>query len=104
MGARQRGSLRYLLPHLEAHNPNLWRFEPLGKCSNEWSHLLLALPRTAQLRPPQDCRELDPVPSPPLLYDRVRPFDIAWFATVSCVDRARVDSADVRCKEYDVRR
>ena len=82
------GVVRHLLPHAEADNANLWRPEPLGISSHVRGDLLLALPRTAELRPAQDCRELGAVPAAALLHDRLRTADLPRVAAVPCSDGA----------------
>merc|ERR1712210_373069 len=71
-------------------------------CGDQRRHHLPALPGAAELRLAQDCSELDPFPPLAFLYDGIRPAHISWFPTVSRLDRARVDPADVRRQEYDV--
>ena len=78
------GLVRHLLPHPEADNANLWRPQPLGLSSHVRGDLLLALPRAAELRPAQDCRELGAVPAAALLHDRLRTADLPWVAAVPC--------------------
>ncbi len=52
------GSLvRYLLPHFEVDNSNLWRFEPFGVSRHEWCDMLLAFPWPIELRPSKDRSE-----------------------------------------------
>merc|ERR1712216_602442 len=64
-------------------------------------HLLPPLPGSAQLRPPQARRELDPLPPSPLLPHRLRPAHLAWLAAVPCPDGPRAHPADVRRQEHD---
>ncbi len=57
------GPVRYLLPHAEVDHSYLWRLESPRVCLHVWSHLLLALPWSAQLRSPQAGSQFDPLPS-----------------------------------------
>ncbi|KAL5678956.1 hypothetical protein ACJX0J_005341, partial [Zea mays] len=67
-GARQRGALRHLLPHAQAHHTQLRRPQPPHLRHHERRHLLPPLPGAAQLGPPQAGRQPDPVPAPALLH------------------------------------
>ena len=94
--AWQRSIVRYLLPHFEADHTNIRWPEPLGVCCYEWCDLLLAFPRTAELRLAQDCSEPCAIPTFALLHDWLCTIDLQWFSAVSCTDRARADPADAR--------
>merc|ERR1712118_48503 len=63
-------------------------FEPLGVCRHERCDLLHALPRTVELRSPQDCRQPHSFPSLALLHDRLLAFDIPRLPAVPCIDRS----------------
>merc|ERR1712060_936883 len=64
---------------------------------------LPSLSGSAELRPPQDCSELDPSPASALLHDRLCSADLARLPAVPRTHRPRAHAADVRCQEHDVR-
>merc|ERR1712048_685412 len=66
-------------------------------------HDVPSLPGPAELRSPQDCSELDPIPASALLHDRLCSIDFARLAAVPRTHRPRAYAADVRCQEHDVR-
>ncbi|KAJ1633912.1 hypothetical protein T492DRAFT_611411, partial [Pavlovales sp. CCMP2436] len=99
--ARQRGTLRHLLPHAQADHPHLRRPQPPGGRRHVGRHLLPALPRPAQLRPAQARRQPGPLPAPALLHDRLLAAHQPRLAAVPRAHRARAHAADVRRQEHD---
>merc|ERR1711985_18545 len=89
-------------PLAEAHDADLRGFEPSRERRHQWRDMLHSFPWAAELRPPQDICEPCSVPQAPLLHDRLCTSHVAWLAAVPRPYRARVDAADVRCKEHDV--
>jgi len=80
-----------------------WWPEPSHLCNHEWCYLLLAVPRPAELWPPEACSQLDTLPSPPFLHGWLCTTDIKGIPAVPCPHRPRADPADVGCQEHDVR-
>uniref|UniRef100_A0A804LBY6 Tubulin/FtsZ GTPase domain-containing protein n=1 Tax=Zea mays TaxID=4577 RepID=A0A804LBY6_MAIZE len=103
-GARQRGALRHLLPHAQAHHTQLRRPQPPHLRHHERRHLLPPLPGAAQLGPPQAGRQPDPVPAPALLHGGVRAAHLQGLPAVPRPDGAGAYPADVGRQEHDVRR
>merc|ERR1712100_306157 len=95
---RQRGPVRYLLPHPEAHYPDLRRPQPPCVGRHVGRDVLAALPRPAQLRPAQARRQHRALPPPPLLHGWLRAADVVRLAAVPCAHRAGAHPADVRFK------
>ncbi|CAM9806125.1 unnamed protein product, partial [Lampetra planeri] len=98
---RQRGALRHLLPHPQAHNTHVRRPQPPGVGHYERRHHLPALPGTAQRRPAQARRQHGALPSPALLHAGLRAAHQPWLAAVPRAHRARAHPADVRRQEHD---
>merc|ERR1712066_258607 len=81
---------------------DLRRLEPFGERGDVRRHNMPPLSWSAQLRSPQDCRELDSLPAAPLLHDGLRALDLAWLTAVPRSHRAGAHAADVRRQNHDV--
>ncbi|GFZ12291.1 tubulin beta-7 chain [Actinidia rufa] len=55
-----------------SNSPHQLRLEPPDISNNERSDTLLAIPQSAELRPPKASREFDPIPATPLLHGGIR--------------------------------
>merc|ERR1712032_1681235 len=75
--------------------------QPLGLRRPLRCHLLPPLPRSAQLRLEKARRELDPLPTSPLLHDRLRSPHLPRLPAVPCPHRPRAHLPDVRRQEHD---
>merc|ERR1711964_425414 len=99
----QRSFVRYLFPDLEADDTDVRRSQPFGLRRSLRVHLWPQIPWSAQLRPPEACREYDTVPALALFHERLRAPHLARLAAVSRAHRAGAHAADVRREEHDVR-
>merc|ERR1712118_85589 len=88
---------------IEAYHANLRRPEPPCECRNEWCYDVPPIPRSVELRPPENCREPHPVPAVALLHGWFRSPHVPWIPAVSRSDGPGAHAADVRCQEHDVR-
>ena len=95
------GSLRYLHTHTQAVKPFLWRSElPCLRC-NVWRHHLPPIPRSAQFRSAQACRQHGSLPTSTFLHGRLRSSHQPRRELFPCRQRTRAHPADVRPEEHD---
>merc|ERR1712013_690776 len=80
------GAVRHLLPHSEAHDADVRRFESFGVCGDQRYYVLSALSGSAQLGPAQARREFGAFPASALFHDGLCAIDFAW---LSAIPRAR---------------
>lgn len=65
--------------------------------------MLLAIPRSAELRPPKTGSEFDPIPAAPLLHGGIRPTDLSWIPAISKLKRPGTMPTNVGLQKHDVR-
>ena len=65
--------------------------------------MLLAVPRTVELRFAETGGQLGALPTPPLLHGWFRAPHIPWLAAIPRTNRTRAHTTDVGCQEHDVR-
>ncbi|GFS32337.1 tubulin beta 8 [Actinidia rufa] len=86
---------------LKTHHTKFWGLEPPNISNNEWSDMLFAIPRSAELRPTKASREFDPIPATPLLHGGVCAPNLTRVPAIPGPDCPGAHPTNVGFQEHD---